>query len=215
MTSGRTAPPLPPPQPPALAARAVSEAARAAAQAWTQPMDPAESGRAASQLHSVLRDLGIATSGLARFQTTGRPADPAPLQFSRLVAAGAQRLLEAWESLDGVIAAEGLAAVPDPDEPGAVLCRAARTTITAWRQPAGTSTDRYTTMERLVTALGFLTTAARNLAAYAPRQRTIELLAVGVGLAEAAVCIRRAVQAPSNGAAPRPRDGYMADGGRA
>jgi len=201
MTSGRTAPPLPPPQPPALAARAVSEAARAAAEAWTQPMDPAESGRAASQLHSVLRDLGIATRGLARFQTTGRPADPAPLQFSRLVAAGAQRLLEAWESLDGVIPAEGLGAVPDPDEPGAVLCRAARNTITAWRQPAGTSTDRYTTMERLVTALGFLTTAARNLAAYAPRHRTIELLAVGTGLAEATARLRRTVQAPADGTA--------------
>ena len=77
MTSGSGAPPLPPPQPPAVAARAVSEAARAVADAWAQPMDPAEHNRAISQLYSILRDLGIATRGLARYRTTGNPAWPA------------------------------------------------------------------------------------------------------------------------------------------
>ena len=208
------APPLPPPPHPAAAARAVSEAARAAADAWAQPMETAQFNRALSQLYSVLRDLGIATRGLARYETTGNPADPAPLGFPRHVQAGAQHLLDTWQSLDGVLVAEGFGPLPDPDEPGASLCQAARTAITAWRQPAGTSTDRDTTMERLIAALGFLGTAARNLAACAPRQRTIELLAVGVGLAEATVCIRKAVQAPADGAAPGPRDGDMADGGR-
>ena len=212
MTSGRTAPPLPPPQPPAVAARAVTEAARAAAEAWAQPMDPAESGRAASQLHSVLRDLGIATRGLARFQTTGRPADPAPLEFSRLVTAGAQRLVEAWESLDGVIAAEGLRAVPDPDEPGAVLCRAARNTITAWRQPIGTREDRDTTVQRLITAIGYLSAAMQCLITFAPRQRAIVLRAADAAMAAATARLSGAIQPPADEAGPGRRCSGMADG---
>ena len=154
MTSGPGAPPLPPPQPPAAAARAITEAAQAAADAWALPMEPAEHSRALSQLHSVLRDLGIATRGLARYQTAGHPADPAPPGFSQLVAASAERLLAACQNLDGVLAAEGLGAVPDPDEPGAMLCQAARTAITAWRQPAGTSAERDATVEQLITAIG-------------------------------------------------------------
>ena len=214
MTRGRAAPPLPPPQPPALAARAVSEAARAAADAWAQPMETAQFNRVLSQLYSVLGDLGVAVRGLAHYQTTGNPADPAPLGFRRHVQAGAQHLLNTWQSLDGVLVAEGFSPVPDPDESGAVLCQAARTAITAWRQPAGTSTDRDTTLERLIAALRFLATAARNLAAYAPRQRTIELLAVGAGLAGATACLRRAVHAPADDAALEPRATDKADGGR-
>jgi hypothetical protein len=214
MTSGSAAPPLPPPQQPAPAARAVSEAANAAADAWAQPMDTAQFNRALSQLYTVLRDLGIATRGLARYQTTGYPADPAPQSFPRHVQAGAQHLLDTWQSLDRVLAAEGFGPVPDPDEPGAVLCQAARTAITAWRQPAGTSADRDTTMERLITALGFLATAAWNLAACAPRQRTIELLSVGAGLAGATACLRRADHAPADDAALEPRATDKADGGR-
>jgi hypothetical protein len=205
MTGRSAAPPLPPPPHPASAARAVSEAARAAADAWAQPMETAQFNRALSQLYSVLRDLGIAVRGLARYQTTGYPADPAPLGFPRHVQAGAQRLLDTWQSLDGVLVAEGFGPVPDPDEPGAVLFQAVRTAITAWRQPAGTSADRDTTMERLIAALGILITAARNLAAYAPRQRTIELLSVAAGLAEATSCLRRAVHAPADDAALDPR----------
>lgn len=214
MTSGSAAPALPPPPHPATAARAVSEAARAADDAWRRPMETAQFNRALSQLYSVLRDLGIATRGLTRYQTTGNPADPAPQGFPQHVQAGAQHLLDTWQSLDGVLVVEGSGPVPDPDEPGAALCQAARTAITAWRQPAGTSTDRDTTMERLVTALGILTTAARNLAAYAPRHRTIELLAVGTGLAEATACLRRAVQAPADGAALGSPAGDTADRGR-
>ena len=214
MTSRSAAPPLPPPQHPATAARAVSEAAHAAADAWAQPMETAQFSRTLSQLYSVLRDLGIATRGLARYQTTGYPADPAPPGFPRHVQAGAQRLLDTWQCPDGVLAADGFGPVPDPDEPGAVLCQAVRTAITAWRQPAGTSADRDTTMERLITALGFLATAARNLAACAPRQRTIELLAVDAGLAKAAACLRKAVQAAADDAALEPWGGDTTDGGR-
>jgi hypothetical protein len=86
--------------------------------------------------------------------------------------------------------------------------------ITTWRQPAGTSADRDTTMERLITALGFLATASRNLAAYAPRQRTIELLAVDAGLAKAAACLRKAVQAAADDAALELRGGDTTHGGR-
>jgi hypothetical protein len=200
MSSGSAAPPLPPPPHPAATARVLSETARAAAEAWAQPMETAQFNRALSQLYSVLRDLGIAIRGLTRYQTTGNPADPAPLAFPQHVQAGAQHLLDTWENLDGVLAGEGFGPVPDPDEPGASLCRAARTAITAWRQPAGTSTDRDTTLERLVAALRFLATAAKNLAAYAPRQRTIELLAVDDGLNRAAACLARIAQAPADDA---------------
>ena len=89
MSSGSAAPPLPPPPHPAATARVLSETARAAADAWAQPMETAQFNRALSQLYSVLRDLGIATRGLARYQTTGYPADPAPLGFPRRVRAGA------------------------------------------------------------------------------------------------------------------------------
>ena len=198
MTSGSGAPPLPPPQPPAIAAHAVSEAARAVADAWAQSMDPAQHNRAISQLYSVLRDLGIATRGLARYQTTGNPACPASLDFRRLVAASAERLLRASESLDGVLAAEGLGAVPDPEEPGALLCRVTRTAITAWRQPAGTSAERDTTVERLITAIGFLGAATRSLATHAPRRRAIELHTVAAILGEVTARLSRASQ-PSQG----------------
>ena len=194
MTSGSGAPPLPPPQPPTVAARAVSGAARAVAHAWAQSMDPAENNRAISQLYSALRDLGIATRGLARYQTTGNPARPASLNFRRLVAASAERLLEASESLSGVVAAEGLGVVPDPEESGALLCRATRNAITAWRQPAGTSTESYTTVERLITAIGFLGAATRSLATYAPRRRTIELHTVAAILGEVTACLSRTTQ---------------------
>jgi hypothetical protein len=214
MTGRSAAPPLRPPPHPAAAARAVSDAARAAAEAWVQPMETEQFNRALSQLYSVLRDLGIATRGLARYQITGYPADPAPLGFPRHVQAGAQHLLDTWQSLDGVLVAEGFGPVPDPDEPGAALCQAARTAITAWRQPAGTSADRDTAMERLIAALGFLATAARNLAACAPRQRTIELLPVDAGLAKAAACLRKAVRAAADDAALEPRGGDRTDGGR-
>ena len=214
MSSGWATPPLPPPPHPAATARVLSETARATADAWAQPMDTAQFNRALSQLYSVLRDLGIATRGLARYQTTGYPADPAPLGFPRHVHAGAQHLLDTWQSLDGVLTAEGFGPVPDPDEPGAALRQAARTAITAWRQPAGTSADRDTTMERLVAALGFLAAAAKNLAAYAPRQRTIELLMVGTGLAEATACLRRAIQARADDAALGSRADDTAAGGR-
>lgn len=194
MPSGSGAPPLPPPPHPAAAARAVSEAARAAACAWSQPMDPIEYSRSVSQLYSILRDLGIATTGLARYQTSGNPAYSASSDFPQLVAASGQWLLEAWQSLDGVLAAEGLGPLPDPDEPGAVLCRAARTAITAWRQPAGTSADRDSTVELLITAIGFLAAATLSLATYAPRRRTIDLRAAGASLAEATACLARAIR---------------------
>jgi len=203
MTSGPGAPPLPPPPPPATAARAVSDAARAAAGAWAQPTDPAGHNRAISQLYSVLRDLGIATKGLARYQTTGHPADPAPPDFPRLLTTSAGQLLEACENLDGIPAAEGLRTLPNPEEPGAVLCQAARTAIPAWRQPAGTSADRDTTVEQLITALAFLATGTRHLTAYAPRRRAISLNAAAASLAEVTACLAEAIQPPAR--QPRPK----------
>jgi len=140
MSSRWAAPPLPPPPHPAATARVLSETARAAADAWAQPMDTAQFNRALSQLYSVLRDLGIAIRGLARYQTTGNPADPAPLGFPRHIQTGAQHLLTTWQSLNGMLVAEGFGPVPDPDEPGASLCQASRTAITAWRQPTGSRT---------------------------------------------------------------------------
>ena len=202
MTSRPPAPPLPKPQHPALAAKVLAEAAYAAAHAWTQPLEPDSHNRAISQLYSTLRDLGIATRGLARYQTAGASPDPASQDFSRHVTASARWLLSACESLDGVLAAEGISPLPDPDEPGAALCQAARNAIVAWRQPSGTSGDRDTTVKRLITAAGFLSSATLGLATYAPRHRGIDLLVVGASLAEAIAYLTAAVHAPAGNAAP-------------
>lgn len=212
MTTRRGAPPLPPPQPPAAAARTVSDTARAAAHAWSQPMDPEEHNQALGQLHSALRDLGIATQGLLRYQTTGHPSDPAAPDFPWLLATSVQLLLEASERLDGVLAAEGGRGLSYPDEPGAMLCQAARMAITAWREPAGTSAERDATVEGLITGIGYLGTAARNLMTWAPRQRTIDLRAIGASLTGVTTCLSRAIATPPAGerpdsAASNPSDG--------
>jgi len=203
MTSPRSAPPLPPPPPSAEAALTLAEAALAAAGAWTRPLDPARHGRAISQLYSALRDVGIATRGLAIWQ----PADAQPRtqpEFERHMTSSAQWLLSAWISLEGVLAFEGLGQLPDLEEPGVALCRAARGTILAWRQPSGTSADRDLTIRRLITAMGFLSAATVSLATYSPRQRAIDLQAVGASLAEVTTHLTAAIHETDNGTAPRP-----------
>ena len=202
MTSRPPAPPLPRPQHPAVAARAVADAAHVAAYIWARPLDPARHGRAISQLYSVLRDLGIATRGLARYQITDITAAPVSPDFPRHVDASARWLLNTCDSLDGVLASEGTGPVPDPDEPGAALCRAARNAILAWRQPSGTSTDRDITVRRYITATGFLSAATLALATYAPRRRAMDLQAVCAGLAEVTAYLTAAIQAPADDASP-------------
>jgi hypothetical protein len=95
------------------------------------------------------------------------------------------------------VAAEGLGPVPSPAAPGDVLCQAARDAITAWRQPSGTAADRDTAGGQLITAIVFLSEATLSLAGHAPRRRTIDLYAVGAGLAEARVALASAVQLPA------------------
>ena len=116
--------------------------------------------------------------------------------------AGARWLLSACESLDGVLAAESTSWPPDPDEPGAALCQAARTAILAWRQPSGTSADRDITVKRFITATGFLSSATLGLATYAPRRRAIDLQAAGASLAEVIAYLTAAIQVPAEDAAP-------------
>lgn len=210
MTSRPPAPPLPKPQHPALAAKALADAAYAAAHAWAQPLEPDSHNRAISQLYSTLRDLGIATRGLARYQTAGASPDPASPDFPRHVTASARWLLSACESLDGVLAAEGTSWLPDPDEPGAALCQTARNAILAWRQPSGTSADRDITVKRLITATGFLASATLGLATYAPRRRAIDLQVAGASLAEVIAYLTAAIQVPAEDAAP----GYVSGSAR-
>ena len=215
MTSRPPAPPLPKPQHPALAAKALAEAAYAAAHAWAQPLEPDSHNRAISQLYSALRDLGIAARGLARYQTADESPDPAARNFSRQVTASARWLLSACESLDGVLAAEGTSWLPDPDEPGAALCQVARNAILAWRQPSGTSADRDTTVKRFITATGFLSSATLGLATYAPRRRAMDLQVVGASLAEVIAYLTAAIQVPAEDAAPgyvRGPAGYQGGG---
>lgn len=202
MTSRPSAPPLPKPQHPAVAARVVADAAHVVAYAWARPLEPARHGRAVSQLYSVLRDLGIATRGLARYQMTDMPADPVSPDFPRHVDASARWLLNTCESLDGVLAAEGLGSLPDPDEPGAALCQVARNAILAWRQPSGTSADRDITVKRFITATGFLSSATLGLATYAPRRRAVDLQVAGASLAEVIAYLTAAIQVPAEDAAP-------------
>jgi hypothetical protein len=198
MNCGSAAPPLPPPLPPAVAARAVSEAARAVAATWARPPDLAGFSRALSQLYSILRDLGIAARGLARFELAGYPADPAPPDFDQLIEASARQLLNTEVKLDDVVAVEGLGPVPDPREPGAVLCSAVRTTITAWRRPSGTSAERDATVEQLVATVEFLAAATMSLIDQAPRRRAIDLRAVATSLNEIAARLSKAVGPKGN-----------------
>jgi hypothetical protein len=191
---------LPHPQHPAAAALALSEAAQAAACTWAQPKGRSGHSRAISQLYSTLRDLGIAVRGLARYQSASTPSGPESPDFPRHMRASARWLLGACQSLDGVLAAEGIGPLPDPSEPGAALCQAARNTILAWRQPSGTSADRDTTVKRLITAVGFLAAATLSLATYAPPHRTVDLHAVGASLAEVATCLAAAIHVPANDA---------------
>ena len=202
MTSRPPAPPLPKPQHPALAAKALAEAAYAAAHAWAQPLEPDSHNRAISQLYSTLRDLGIAARGLASYQTADAAPDPASRDFPRHLTASSRWLFSAYESLDGVLAAEGISSPPDPDEPGAALCRAASNAIVAWRQSSGTSADRDTTVRRFITATGFLSSATLGLAAYAPRRRSIDLQVAGASLAEVIAYLTAAIQASAGNGAP-------------
>ena len=102
---------------------------------------------------------------------------------------------------DGV-EAEGLRPLPDPDEPGAALCRTARTVILAWRQPSGTSADCDITVRRFITATGFLSSATLGLAVYAPRHRLIDLQVVNASLAEVIAYLTAAIGAPAEDDAP-------------
>ena len=53
------------------------------------------------------------------------------------------------------------------------------------------------TAGQLITAIIFLSEATLSLAGYAPRHRTIDLYAVGAGLAEARVALASAIQIPA------------------
>jgi hypothetical protein len=210
MTSPQPAPPLPSPPQPAQAARALAEAALAAAGAWAQPLDSTRHGRAVSQLYSALRDLGIASRGLADWQAADIPPGTESAEFARHVTSGARWLLSAWISLEGVLASEGLGLLPDPDEPGAALCQAARTTIPAWRQPTGTGAERDATIRRLIIATGFLSTATLGLATWASR-RAVDLQSVGASLAEVTANLTAALREtgsdtlPGRAVGPAPR----------
>jgi hypothetical protein len=194
MTGPQPAPPLPPPPQPVQAARSLSEAALAAAGAWTQPLDPDRHSRAVNQLHSALRDLGIAIRGLAQWTPADMTPETVPAEFTRHVTSSALWLLSARDSLDDLPASKEVGRLPDPDEPGAALCHAARLTVLAWRQPSGSSFDRDTVLRQLIAAVGFLSTATESLAACAPWHRAIDLQAAGVSLAEASVSLTAAIQ---------------------
>jgi len=200
MNSTQAAPALPPPPPPAQAARSLAEAALAASEAWRQPLDPARHAQAVSQLYSALRDLGIATRGLAGWQPAGMP----PAEFTANVTAAAEQLLLAWGSLDGILAFEGPGQLPDPDDPGTVLCHAARLAILAWRHPCGSGSDRSTATRLLSTATASLIAATASLAATAARHRTIGLQAAGASLAQVPAHLAAAIREPGNRTTPGP-----------
>lgn len=207
MNTLRPAPPLPHPQRPAAAARAVAEAAQAAAASWTRrPLAPAPHSRAVSQLHSVLRDLGIASQGLIGYLAEDTPSGAAPTGFRHHVESGSRWLLTSWQCLDGVLAAEGIPPSADPGEPGAALCQAARGAILAWRQPEGMSAERDDTVRHLITATGFISAAILYLASYAPRRLALDLETAGTHLAAATASLTAAIQPTGDAAAPGVED---------
>jgi hypothetical protein len=197
MTSTRQPPPLPQPPPPAAAAQALADAAGAAARAWARPLHPNRHQRAVSQLYSTLRDLGIAARGLATWQVPEAPEGPATREFARHVTSGARWYLGACICLDGVLAFEALGPVPDPDEPGAALCRAARNVILAWRRPSGSSDYRDATVRAFIAATGLVAAGALGLAAYAPRRTFIGLQSVVASLAEVVADLSAAAGEPA------------------
>jgi hypothetical protein len=199
MTSARPAPPLPSPRRPADAAREVCRAAQAAASAWAQPLEPGAHSRAVSQLYSALRDLGIATRGLAAYTADTPEPGPGAPDYERHTAAGARWLLDANERLDGVLAAEGIPPSRDPDDPGAALCPAARDAILAWRQPSGTAADRDEAVRRLIAATGFLTAAVLGLATWAPRRLAVSIQTAGASIAESTAYLTAAIRPPEGG----------------
>jgi hypothetical protein len=197
MTSTHPIPPLPQPQPPAAAAGALADAAGAAARTWARPLHPDRHQRAVSQLYSTMQSLGIAARGLAAWQVPGTPEGPVPEEFARHVTSGARWYLGACICLDGVLAFEGLGPLPDPDEPGAALCRAARNVIPAWRRPTGSSDYRDATVRAFIAATGLVSAGALGLAAYAPRRTFIGLQTVVASLAEAVADLSAAVGEPA------------------
>ena len=197
MTSTHHFPSLPQPQPPAAAAQALADAAGAAARAWAQPLHLARHQHAVNQLYSALRDLGIAARGLAGWQAPGTPPGPAFPEFARHVTAAARRFLDAWDCLDGLLAFEELGPVPDPDEPGAALCRAARNVIPAWRQPSGSNDYRDATIRAFIAATGLVSAATLGLATYAPRRTATGLQIAVTCLAEAIADLSAAVEGPA------------------
>lgn len=197
MTSTHPIPPLPQPQPPAAAAQALADAAGTAARAWARPLNADRHQRAVSQLYSTLRDLGIAARGLAAWQALCTLEGPVPQEFARHVTSSARWFLGACYCLDGVLAFEGLGPLPDPDEPGAALCHAARNVISAWRQPSGSSDYRDATVRAFITATGLVCAGALSLAAYAPRRTFIGLQSVVASLAEAVADLSAAIGEPA------------------
>ena len=111
--------------------------------------------------------------------------------------AGARRFLDACICLDGVLAFEGLGPLPDPDEPGAALCHAARNVIPAWRQPSGSSDYRDATVRAFITATGLVSAGALGLATYAPRRTSIDLQAALASLAEVVADLSAAIGEPA------------------
>jgi hypothetical protein len=197
MTSTHPIPPLPQPDPPAAAAQALADAAGAAARTWAQPLSPDRHQRAVSQLYSTLRDLGIAARGLAAWQVLGTPGEPVPHEFARHVTSGSRWYLGAGICLEDTLAFEGLGPLPDPDEPGTALCRAARNVILAWRRPSGSSDDRGATVRALIAATGLVSAGALGLSAYAPRRTFIGLQAVVASLAEVVADLSAAIGEPA------------------
>ena len=109
---------------PAAAAQALSDAARAVAAAWEQPMEPDAYSRAVSQMYSVLRDLGIAIRGLARYQITPAPPGPPDRGFAQHVgnhrivggAVGGSAAHRDWTRMDRLICMKALYASLRIDE---------------------------------------------------------------------------------------------------
>jgi hypothetical protein len=156
-------------------------------------MDLLAHNRAVWQLRSVLRDLDVATRGVARYRVTeGSP--PADLGFRSRVTAVSQLLFKASNDLGGVPTGKGTNSVPDDGDPGAVLCQAAREVIRAWRQPRGGRACRDAAIEQFAAALAALAQAARGLADRARPPLADHLRAVHECLGDAIFCLAGALE---------------------
>ena len=181
---------------PAAAAKMLTEAAGAAAAAWTRPMTPAEHAHATRQLYSAIRDLGITIRVLARQCRLTSAAEPGSPDPARRVLGCARLLLQARTSLDSALIRRSPGQGHQRGGPGTAMCRAARDTLAAWQHPRAAQANLVIAAEQFTHAINALAAVTDCLATRATPPRRRDLRNVHADLSAASECLRGVIQFP-------------------